>query len=383
MPNRPELSLLLFDSPTSDTVLEDLTARAQFLRFSTMLHGGFGSCTFSLGIDTGLAWYSWLTDHYYYRLGVYAGAHLVWEGRKEDVTLTERGIELLFNGYWANLGDSPHLDYSGSPPALITYNGTEHADDVLKDVLAKLPSSQISADQSNIDRPDLQVASVSKPLTFRRNQTGQQVAMTAASWSDSGDAPWHVAVWDSRKPYLKQRDLTTVTWHTNLAQLRPGWRFRLGFGDYFSDIYDDYLVGGSSTLTTLASDQASRDLYGRRTKALNIDRELPAAVAEQARDTMLQDTKRPRQFGSFAIQGFVYDTDRAPVPLWRVRAGDVLRIDDLVPASSDLDAVTLDGLRTFFLIETDYIHTTNTLKVRPDLSPRTLPSILQREGITG
>ena len=344
MPNRPELSLLLFDGPTSETFLEELTAQVQGLRFSTMLHGGFRLCTFSLGLDTGRAWASWLTDRFSYRLGVYEGARLVWEGRREDVALTEHGIEVLFNGYWANLGDFPHLDYSPSPPARITYNGTEHADDIFKDVLNKLPSSQIAADQSDIDRPDLQVASASKPLTFSGNQTGQQVAMTVASWSDSGDAPWYAAVWDGRKAHLKKRDLTAVTWHTSLAQLRRGWRFRLSLGDYYSDVYADYLSGGSSTLTAVATDLASRQLYGRRARALTIAREVPAAVADQARDTLLAEAKRPRQFGAFGIQGFVYDANRAAAPLWRVRAGDVVRIDDLVPASSDLDAVTLDGL---------------------------------------
>ena len=383
MPNRPELSVLLFDSPTSTTVLEDLTSWAGGLKFSTMLHGGFRACTLSLALDPGRAWTSWLTDRFYYRLGIYEGAKLIWEGRKEDVTLTERGIEVLCNGYWANLGDFPHLDYTPSPPARVTYSASEHADDVFKDILSKLPASQISSDQSNIDRPDLVVASAGDPLIFSNNETGQQAVMTAASWSDSGNAPWHAAIWDDRKPYLKKRDLTSVSWHTSLAQLQPGWRFRLAFGDYSSDVYADYLSGGSSTLTALAVDSDSRQRYGRRARALKIGREVPAGVASQARDTLLEEVKRPRQFGSFAVRGFVYDADRAVVPLWRVRAGDVVRIDDLVPASADLDAVTLDGLRTFFIIETEYDHTNNTMRIRPDLSPRTLPRVLQREGVVG
>ena len=77
----------------------------------------------------------------------------------------------------------------------------------------------------------------------------------------------------------------------------------------------------------------------------------------------------------------VLDADRAPTPLWRVRAGDVIRIDDLVPASADLDAVTLDGLRTFHIVETEYDHLSNTLRLQPDLSQRTLARVLQRAGI--
>ncbi|MCH7553631.1 MAG: hypothetical protein IIC82_06515 [Chloroflexi bacterium] len=381
MPNRPELSILLFDGPTSSTVLEDLTSWVGGLRFSTSLHGGFRNCDLTLGLDLGRAWTSWLTDRFLFRLAIYEGVRLVWEGRKEDVTLTERGIKVRFNGYWANLGDFPHLDYAGNPPTRVTYNSSEHADDVFKDVLAKLPATQIDADVSNIARPDLVVADATDPLTFAKNETGQEVAMTVAGWSDSSSEPWHAAIWDDRKPYLQKRDLTAVTWHTLLAQLKEGWQFHLSFGAYHSDLYADYLSGGNSVLTSLAFDQLSRDIYGRRAKALRISREVPVAAAENARDAALTDLKRPRQFGAFALQGVVLDADRAPTPLWRVRAGDVIRIDDLVPASADLDAVTLDGLRTFHIVETDYDHRSNTLRLQPDLSQRTLARVLQRAGI--
>ena len=383
MPNRPELSILLFDGPTSETVLEDLTGWARGLRFSTALHGGFRTCRVHLAVDRGRARASWLTERFYFRLGVYEGDRLIWEGRKEDVTLTERGIEVEFRGFWANLSDFPHLDYSGNPPARLTYNALEHADDVFKDVLAKLPASQIAADVSNIRRPDVPVADASDPLTFDRNETGQQVAITVASWSDSQNRPWYAAVWDGRKAHLGPRDLTSVTWHARLSQLRAGWRFRLSFGDYHSDAYADYESGGVSTLTALAFDQTSRDGFGRRVKALRLAREVPSSVADRARDSLLADLKLPRQFGAFGLQGLIEDADRAQAPLWRARAGDVVRIDDLVPASADLDAVTLDGLRTFHIVETDYEHLTNTLVVRPDLSPRTLARVLQREGIAG
>ena len=279
MSNRPELSLFIFNGPTSTAVLEEVTAIAGRLRFSTMLHGGFNACSFTLEVDRGTAWAAWLTDRHVYRVAVYEGAKTIWEGRKEDVALTPGGVEVTCLGFWANLGDFPHLDYSASPPARVTYSGTEHADDVFKDVLAKLPSSQINADQSGIARPDLQVASGAKPLTFSGSETGQEVAMTVAGGSDSGNTPWYAAIWEDRKPYLSRRSTGSVTWHTSLAQLHPGWRFLLSFGQYASDVYADYLSGGASTLTALAFDAASRARYGRRVKALRIGREAPAAVA--------------------------------------------------------------------------------------------------------
>ena len=383
MPNRPPLTLLLFDGPTSSTVLEDLTSAANDVRFSTALHGGFASCTVVMGMDRARAWASWLTDRFGFRLGVYEGARLIWEGRKEDVTLGEAGVEVRFAGFWANLGDFPHLDYSFDPPRRVTYQSAVRADDVFKDVLAKLPASQIDGDVSNVRRPAVAVAGAQEPLTFDRNETGQEAVMAAASWSGSGGAPWYAAIWDGRKPHLAARDLGSVTWRASVADLAPGWRFHLSFSDYASDVYADYLAAGTSTLTSLAADAEARRRYGRRASAVRLGREVAAAAASRVRDARLAASARPRQFGGFTLRGFVSDADRAETPLWRVRAGDVIRFDDLVPAAVDLDRVTLDGLRTFYVVETEYRQRDNTLRVRPDAASRTLPRILQREGIGG
>lgn len=383
MPNRPPLTLLLFDGPTSSTVLEDLTPAASDLRFSTALHGGFASCTVVLAMDRARAWTSWLTDRFGFRLGVYEGARLIWEGRKEDTTLGEAGVEVRFAGFWANLGDFPHLDYSVDPPRRITYASAVRADDVFKDVLAKLPASQIDGDLSHIGRPAAAVAGAQEPLTFDRNEMGQEAVMAAASWLGSDGAPWYAAIWDGRKPHLAARDLGSVTWRASVGDLAPGWRFHLTFSDYASDVYADYLVGGTSTLTNLAGDEEARRRYGRRAGAVRLAREVAPAAASRVRDARLAASARPRQFGGFTLRGFVSDAERAEVPLWRVRAGDVLRLDDLVPAAVDLDRVTLDGLRTFHVVETEYRQRDNTLRLRPDAPSRTLPHILQRAGIGG
>ena len=51
-------------------------------------------------------------------------------------------------------------------------------------------------------------------------------------------------------------------------------------------------------------------------------------------------------------------------PLWRVRAGEVIRISDLVPAT--VAAPAFDSLRTFFILETQYDAITNRLTIVPD-----------------
>ena len=63
-------------------------------------------------------------------------------------------------------------------------------------------------------------------------------------------------------------------------------------------------------------------------------------------------------------------------PLWNVRAGQVLRIADLIPYSAA--AAELDALRTFYIIETSYDAMTNTLVIVPDRPSRSLITKLVR-----
>ena len=50
--------------------------------------------------------------------------------------------------------------------------------------------------------------------------------------------------------------------------------------------------------------------------------------------------------------------------MWRVRAGEVIRIQDLVPNSAATPA--LDDVRTFYIMQTEYDATSNQLTIQPD-----------------
>ncbi len=75
---------------------------------------------------------------------------------------------------------------------------------------------------------------------------------------------------------------------------------------------------------------------------------------------------------------FVKDGNGIKYPSSYVRAGDVIRIDDLVPTTGDLSTVTLDSLRTFYLIETEYDLDRRELRIVPDTDNMRLDAILAR-----
>ena len=62
--------------------------------------------------------------------------------------------------------------------------------------------------------------------------------------------------------------------------------------------------------------------------------------------------------------------------MWDVRAGDVIKLPGLVPDT--VTAPSLDNLRTFYIRETIYNASRNTLSVTPDRPMLKLSNIIPR-----
>ena len=64
-----------------------------------------------------------------------------------------------------------------------------------------------------------------------------------------------------------------------------------------------------------------------------------------------------------------------------VRAGDVIRINDLVPVTTTTaESGTSDNLRIFQILETEYNAITDRLSIGPNRAPNTLRTIIPRLG---
>ena len=94
----------------------------------------------------------------------------------------------------------------------------------------------------------------------------------------------------------------------------------------------------------------------------------------------MAERKRPQQNQKFNLTGRVWSTKNSGAfigtPLWNVRAGEVIRIADLVPYS--VSTPEFDRLRTFFINETEYDAIANTLRIVPDRPSTDLIKILIR-----
>tara|TARA_Y100000310_G_C20465052_1_gene707204 strand:- start:530 stop:895 length:366 start_codon:yes stop_codon:yes gene_type:complete len=98
----------------------------------------------------------------------------------------------------------------------------------------------------------------------------------------------------------------------------------------------------------------------------------------------VNETALPRQAQAFDITGRIYRTTGLTggrleeAEKWRVRAGDVIRIQDLVPTTAATPS--LDDVRTFFIMETNYNATKDSLSIQPDRRSRRLTSVLPKIG---
>ena len=139
-----------------------------------------------------------------------------------------------------------------------------------------------------------------------------------------------------------------------------------------------------TTEGTTQTDTTSLALYPRR--EIKIPLPTGANANSQANAAISQVTERalPRQLNAFAISGAVYKASGntggmlEKTPLWHIRAGDVIRIQDLVPTNASIPERV--DLRTFYVIETTYNAMSDVMTIQPDRPRRTLSRMLNRIG---
>ena len=351
------------------TLIEDITQRigGRFL-FSTQLNGGFGQFRFDLTMPLEEAW-EWYHHRLNYHVVIREGPDkVIWEGRTEDVDLVGQGIEVTCLGYWANCFDQ----CSDAP----SYGVGATAWDVA-DALLTAKCSQISAVRTYMTDPGFALGG----LGFEDEYTGDIITQVLG-YSDVALNKWYFAIWEDRLPYMFPRPTTTVVdWQVWRRNLEPGSaRLRRSLSRLWNRTYGVYTQGAGGR-TIDYDDTDSQAEYGlTRTRAV-FCRDVLVAIADNAAQAALQEGKRLQQASPFVITDKVYDAHNQAWPLWRVRAGDTIRIADLVPVSGSLAAPELDQLRTFYIVETSYDAQSGRLTITPDRPGSDLASILARAGI--
>ncbi len=337
------IDIKLYDrNLTTPVLIAHLTERIQGMRFGTKIPGGFSMCSFRLNAQ----WpeiYDWLTQRLGYRLVISDLQDVIWEGRIEDVEFQgASNCQVTAFGYYSNLGDVPYS---------VAY--ADVTSEVIKDVLTA-NCLQINADQTHIAAMDVGVDSSAGEDWY--NLYPQVLFAKLLAVSDTTHAIWDFAIWEDRIPYLVARNVTAVDWYIDLEDTNQ-FALRNSLNRLWNSCYAIAHTGGVYGVTSTASDADSQTHYGlNRCWAIPDLQDVTAASAEACRDAFLAANKdiwpiftRPPIIGQW-----IYDATGTRYSPYRIRAGDVLRIRNLVPATVILDSVTRDAISTFFITETDY-----------------------------
>jgi hypothetical protein len=378
MPLRPRLQVRLFDNNlTTPTLIDELTERVGALRFGTALNGGFKTCTFTLPTTIGQAWL-WLSregkrGYHFNRITVHEDQTLVWEGRIMEVELLvqsgEQSIRVTAMGYWSACRDQFYTATGNTDWT----SGSHTIDDIIKEMLGTDFCPDINTDQTNITATSRDV--VGLDLTTKEYPQARINELT--NLSDSDGKIWFFAIWDNRIPYLTARAATTVDWYVWLADLG-----NLSLQQSALGLRNVVLPYISTTEGTTQTDATSLLLYPRREEKLSLTTGTNANTQADAASGRASEQALPRQAQSFDVTGRIYRTTGdsggrlEEAQKWRVRAGDVIRINDLVPTTAATPA--LDDVRTFFVMETDYNAQNDTLRLQPDRRGRSLSSMVAK-----
>ena len=381
MPLQPTLQVRLFDNDlSSPTLIEDLTDKVEGLQFSTALNGGFHSCTFTLATDLGYAW-NYLSregkrGYHFNRITVHEDKILIWEGRIVDIELNilaaRHNLKVTAHGYWGSMKDQFYTDSGGTDWS----SGSGHQmHDIIKEVLDD-ECPDINSDQTNIDDSSRDLAGID----FTAKEYPQDIVNKLTDLSDSDGSIWFFAIWEERKPYFFKRAVTQVDYYVWLEDLSD-----LRLQQSAVQLRNAILPFVGTTEGTTQTDATSLALYPRRELKLSLNTGSNANTQADAAAASAVEKSLPRQQQSFSIDGRVYSALAGDsggrlqeVPLWRVRAGEVIRIQDLVPNSAATPA--LDDVRTFYIMETDYAADKNVLKIQPDRRRRSLARTLANLG---
>ncbi len=365
MPRTIPHAIKLFErDPNGSRLLETLDpARLDALAHSTRLPGGFFEARLAMPATERDFW-EWRQSRMLCRLAIEEStARLVWEGRVEVVGMTEDWrLAIAARGYWSNLTDTVrNRSYS---------NGNADGRAIISGLIADMhpQTRQLSTATDLIERGPIIDHAYEDDWTIWRILTDRRSGVTAFG-SGAGER-MDIGVWEGRKLSYARRAPRGIDWVSYVKPENGGGVARMPLSADWRDVANAvrvaYRRNGARELASQAIDARSIARYIRRERHVPDIGESAAATATLRRDTELRSAREVSPRLARLELDRVWDASGVEWPLCRVRAGDVIRIPDFTPSSQDLDGVTLDAYRTFFIEETTCDHAAGTLIARPE-----------------
>lgn len=381
------LIIHIYDSTapaSAQKFVEDLSDRPGLTGvLKTKLHGGFWDADISFDCAVEDAW-DWILNRANYRVIVEDVANsTVWEGRLRYPRLRPGGVRLTFRGYW-----SVWLDRVIELGSTKSYTAQD-LDAIIQDIRDNWTNASIlSSSNTQFDNPAVTIDRKFVDKTAWQAIAGDQEGV--ANQTDSSNNQYFVAVWEGTRAssgapgqpvvYFKQRSISAVDWQVLLADLKAPPAVGVDYDGIYNAVsvkYRDVDAADAETRTAVSQNTASQTSFGRRDLLID-GGYMDSAGATNRRDRALETlrVRRAAIDGGITIKRLHDRLGVEQVSLARLRAGDVLRISDLVPNSAGLSGVSLDAFRTFFVRETEYRWPENVITAYLDQENQSLERLL-------
>lgn len=190
--------------------------------------------------------------------------------------------------------------------------------------------------------------------------------------------PAITGVFGRNRLHIKRRTQMDYRWIIPLKEMgQGGLDLQRTTHDFWVRVWARYeeAFSGFTKYTDLVENKLQQaTIYDQRDIILPIGEGL-AGFARAAARMFLKDSKVPKQSSQITVSGYVTNSMGCKEGSWRVRAGDLMLIPDLVPLGSFsnignlVDPGVLDKIKTFVIKETDFNDATKELMIVPDAPP--------------
>lgn len=174
------------------------------------------------------------------------------------------------------------------------------------------------------------------------------ILLDLAEEGDTEGNLYEVGVWDRKQLYFRPQGDNSRTWY---ADLEEGITVQRTIATLINAAYVRYKdERGRDLRTPVLEDDFSVLRYGLVRMGFERNQTTGGSAANLQRDMILKESAEASPRSTLNLVGLT--TDRgAPVPPWRVRAGDILVLRTL-PVTTEGDII--DRVRTMRITETDY-----------------------------
>jgi len=358
------------------------TGKGEKFKFDTIMPGGYESCSFQVPFVS-------LSGEQAYRILLAKDVVLfdyrgdkVYEGEVTDTKMAGLSVSVTAAGYYAK-GTAATAGPSNFAPDAT-------ARDIVEFMVDLHPDWQ--DDFSRLGEDDLVEIG---PLSFERNIKINSAIeeATKTGYLDTLNnsprrRPLYFAIWEDQIGVLSpEPDIRSVDpdWEITSRMFTgsKGFNLSLSSRDIYNKIwitYNDTLLDGYTTLSAY-EDLNSQVLYGVREGTVNLGT-VTQTIAEVSGELYVQYNAYPIQRASLKITGTPKTSYGMSMPLWKMKAGDLIRITDFDASVAQLsDGAVGTGSVIGFISKTSYNHDSHTMNLELGSPVKTIDIMLQRLGV--